>query len=127
MWDRKDHRAAELAAFKDKAQSILRTFEVPVHDTPARQESSWLRQYTLDLSVRNVGVAFPLSHDQDLQLPQTGSYDSTAVRAFLFSIVSIKFGTQRGETGQAVMEGLSFQFVPRHVYCCSPNLKPRLT
>ncbi|KAF7361830.1 hypothetical protein MVEN_00527500 [Mycena venus] len=111
--DRKEQRAIELAAFKEKAQSILKTFEVPVEDIRAKEQSFWLQSSVVNLSIYNIGVAFPLTHDQNLELPQTGSQDSTAVRAFLFSIKSIKFGTQRGESGEAKMQGLSFQFVSR--------------
>ncbi|KAF8210348.1 hypothetical protein K438DRAFT_1959629 [Mycena galopus ATCC 62051] len=111
--DRKGQRAVELAAFKEKAQSILKTFEVPVEDVQAKEQSFWLQSYVIKLSVDNIGVAFPLTHDHNLEIPQTGSRDSTAVRAFLFSIKSIKFGTQRGESGEAKMQGLSFQFVSR--------------
>ncbi|KAF5386043.1 hypothetical protein D9615_002215 [Tricholomella constricta] len=112
MLDRKERRALELAAFKDKTQSILRTFEVGVRDTQA-EKRPWLENFVVNVSTRNIGVAFPLTHDQDLQLPQTGSKDSTAVPAFLWSIKSIEFGTHRGETGQAVMKSFSFQFVSR--------------
>ncbi|KAJ7680397.1 hypothetical protein DFH06DRAFT_1404238 [Mycena polygramma] len=113
LWDRKEQRAVELAAFKEKAQSILKTFEVPVEDVKVKEQSSWLHSYVIDLSINNIGAAFPLTLDQNLVIPQTGSRDSTAVRAFLFSIKSIKFGTQRGESGEAKMQGLSFQFVSR--------------
>ncbi|KAJ7096249.1 hypothetical protein C8R44DRAFT_371827 [Mycena epipterygia] len=113
LWDRKEQRAIELAAFKEKAQSILKTFEVAVQDVKVKEQSSWLKSYVINLSIYNIGVAFPLTHDETLKIPQTGSRDSTAVRAFLFSIKSIKFGTQRGESGEAKMQGLSFQFVSR--------------
>ncbi|KAJ7703124.1 hypothetical protein B0H17DRAFT_922585 [Mycena rosella] len=113
LWDRKEQRAIELAAFKEKAQSILKTFEVAVQDVPVKEQSSWLKSYVINLSVHNIGVAFPLTHDENLEIPQTGTRDSTAVRAFLFSIKSIHFGTQRGESGEAKMQGLSFQFVSR--------------
>jgi hypothetical protein len=112
--DRKEQRAIELAAFKEKAQSILKTFEVPVEDVRAKEQSFW-QSYVIKLSVSNIGVAFPLTHDQNLEIPQTGSGDSTAVKAFLFSVKSIKFGTQRGESGEAKMQGLSIQFVSRYV------------
>lgn len=116
MLDRQDQRASELAAFKEKTQSILKTFEGGVRDTHIPEKSSWLDDYIINVSTRNIGAAFPLTHDQDLELPQLGgSRDSTAVRAFLFSIKSIEFDTHRGETGHATMKGLSFQFVPRYV------------
>ncbi|KAF9465079.1 hypothetical protein BDZ94DRAFT_1351083 [Collybia nuda] len=113
MLNRREQRATELAAFKEKTQSILKTFEGGTRDTYIKAKASWLDTYAINVSTRNVGVAFPLTHDQDLELPQIGSRDSTAVRAFLFSIKLVEFGTHRGETGQATMKGLSFQFVPR--------------
>ncbi|RDB25364.1 Protein CSF1 [Hypsizygus marmoreus] len=112
MLSRKDQRALELAAFKEKTQSILKTFEVGVRDIQA-DEKSWLEDYIINVSTRNIGVAFPLTHDPDLEIPQMGSRDSSAVRAFLWSIKSIEFGTYRGETGQATMKSFSFQFVSR--------------
>ncbi|KAF8070507.1 hypothetical protein FPV67DRAFT_1756074, partial [Lyophyllum atratum] len=112
MLDRKEQRALELAAFKEKTQSILKTFEVGIRDSQ-KETRAWLENYIINISTRNIGVAFPLTHDQELQLPQTGSRDSTAVPAFLWSIKSIEFGTHRGETGQAVMKDFSFQFVSR--------------
>lgn len=116
MLVRKEQRALELAAFKEKAQSILKTFEIGSRDTQVREKSAWLDNYVINVSTRNIGVAFPLIHDQDLELPQIGSRDSTAVRAFLFSIKLVEFGTHRGETGQATMQSLSFQFVPGSGY-----------
>jgi hypothetical protein len=113
MLVRKEQRALELAAFKQKAQSILRTFEIGSRDTQIREKSAWLDDFIINISIRNIGVAFPLTHDQDLELPQIGSGDFTAVRAFLFSIRMVEFGMHRGETGQATMQSLSFQFVPR--------------
>ncbi|KAK7057149.1 hypothetical protein R3P38DRAFT_1162521 [Favolaschia claudopus] len=113
LWDRKEQRAVELAAFKEKAQSILKTFEVPVENVQRKEQFRWLESYLITLSVHNIGVAFPLTHVQNLEMPLTGSKDSAAVKAFLFSIKSLKFGAQRGESGEAKMRGLSFQFVPR--------------
>jgi hypothetical protein len=96
----------------------MKTFEISVKDSQLRESSSLLIQYTINLSIRNIGVAFPLSLDQDLRLPQRSSNpDSSEVRAFLFSIKSLDFGSHRGESGQAVMHDFSFQFVPR--YNCS--------
>ncbi|KAK0195692.1 hypothetical protein F5146DRAFT_1101121 [Armillaria mellea] len=89
---RREQRAHELSAFKQKTQSILKSFDVKVRDLESR--SSWLDSYSIDL-----------------QLPKSGSHDSSAVRAFLFSIESLKFGTERGVTGEAHMKNCSFQFV----------------
>lgn len=93
----------------------MRSLEVKAKDSSPEIPSTWLSNHTIDLTIRNIGVAFPLTLDDSLELPQTGSLDSSAVRAFLFSIKSLVFGTQRGETGQAVMKGFSFQFVSRWV------------
>ncbi|KAJ7045588.1 hypothetical protein C8F04DRAFT_939778 [Mycena alexandri] len=113
LWDRKEQRAVELAAFKEKAQSILKTFEVPVEDVQVMEQANWLKSYVINLAIYNIGVAFPLTHEQSLEIPHGGSSGDSAVRAFLFSVKSIKFGTQRGESGEAKMQGLCFQFVSR--------------
>lgn len=60
-------------------------------------------------------MAFPLAFDEDLQIARPGKLTEGTVKAFLFSIKSITFNTQRGESGQASMEGFSFQFIPRWV------------
>ena len=113
MLERQEQRALELTAFKEKTQSILRTFDVHVGDVELNQ-SSWISDCIIMISIQGVGVAFPLSHE-DLELSRTKSksQDSSAVGAFLLSIKSIEFGTHRGETGKAVMQRLSFQFISR--------------
>lgn len=78
-----------------------------------RSELSWFDRYTIALAIRNIGVAFPLAFDETVQLPRVGSRDDSEVRAFLFSIKSLVFGTHRGESGQATMKGFAFQFVSR--------------
>ena len=95
-------------------------FQHPIFDEPTAVDAKvkpkrfkMAPTFVIDLSVRNLGVAFPLTHDHDLEMPRTGSQDSSTISAFLFSIKSVKFGAQRGETGQAIMKGFSFQFVPR--------------
>ncbi|KAF8664381.1 hypothetical protein AX16_000752 [Volvariella volvacea WC 439] len=111
VMERKEQRAQELAAFKEKAQNLLQTLEVVSSIPQPTEESSWLDDYVIRLAVFDLGVAFPLSLDQELEIPQTGGASSTTVRAFLFAIKSIEFSAQRGESGQAVMKGFSFQFV----------------
>jgi len=112
LLERQEQRALQLAAFKEKTQSILKTFDVNVSDVQL-ETSSWINDLDVSISIQSVGVAFPLTHDEDLQIPRKKSKESVAVRAFLFSIKSIDFATNRGETGQATMEHLSFQFVPK--------------
>ncbi len=91
---------------------MMRTFDVKIGDSEL-QASSWWDDYVIGIVIKNVGIAFPLAHDSSLQLPRAGSQDTATVRAFLFSIKSIVFGTQRGESGEITMVGFSFQFVPR--------------
>lgn len=108
LLDRQERRAHELAAFKEKTRAILDTFDVKVGDVQLEETTDWLHAYVVNVVIQDVGVAFPLSNDD---LRRQGS--SGAVRAFLFSIRSIAFRTTRGETGEAVMQRLCFQFVPR--------------
>ncbi len=116
MLIRQEQRAHELAAFKQKTQKLFESFEVKGAnaDVPETSAASLLDSYSIDLSISNVGVAFPLIHDDQLNLPKHGSHDGNSVRAFLFSIASIQFGTVRGVTGEASMKRFSFQFVHRY-------------
>ncbi|KAH9930383.1 hypothetical protein B0H21DRAFT_878964 [Amylocystis lapponica] len=109
---REEERAHELAVFKEKTRSIMRSLDVKSGETQ-NIEDSWLDKYNVKLTIRNVGVAFPLSLGRDLHMPRSGSQDNATVPAFLFSIKSITFGTHHGESGQATMKGFSFQFVSR--------------
>ena len=116
---RKEQRAQDLADFREKTRSFMRTLEL-TGSTPRGPDGetfSFLDRYTINVRVMNVGVAFPLALDQNLRVPQFGIPPGMPVRAFLFSIKSISFGTQRGETGQASMENFSFQFVSRCAIC----------
>jgi hypothetical protein len=113
MLERQEKRAIELATFKEKAKKVLNTFDVKVGDVQLEETTSWISEFLVHITIHNIGVAFPLAHDFDLELPHTASRDSTAVRAFLLSVKSISFSANRGETGQAIMESLSFQFVSR--------------
>ncbi|KAL0573201.1 Macrophage colony-stimulating factor 1 receptor [Marasmius crinis-equi] len=110
MLERREQRSHELAAFKEKAQQILKTFEVipPRGHEPQKEKMAtpWLTQYVVEFSIHNIGIAFPLAHNHDGEKER-------AVKAFLFSIKSISFATTRGETGQAIMNSLCFQFVSR--------------
>ena len=106
-----------MAAFKQRTQSLLKTFEVKPSPSEAADIPPWLSKSMIDISICNVGFAFPLTNQSnELVLPRKGSSDSATTRAFLFSIHSISFNTQRGETGQVTLTNLSFQFVPRCQY-----------
>ena len=106
---RQEQRAIELAAFKEKTQSIIKTFDDKVRDSHLTETTGWLGGYIVDVSIRNIGIAFPLAYDDG----QPGLHTATGIKAFLFSIRSITFKTDRGETGEALMDKLCFQFVPR--------------
>ncbi|KAG2150597.1 hypothetical protein DEU56DRAFT_37144 [Suillus clintonianus] len=109
---RRDQRAAELAAFKEKTRSVLKTFDIRTSEAIRDQKPSWLSERTIDVVIQKIGVAFPLSLEQTLELPRTSSRDSPSVRAFLFAVRRIKFSAQRGEAGEMSTRDLSFQFVP---------------
>lgn len=90
----------------------METFDVNVADIQL-EKASWLDDLNIGFSIQNVGVAFPLTHDEELQIPRNRAKESIAVRAFLVGIKTIDFTASRGETGQATIERLSFQFVPK--------------
>lgn len=109
---RKEKRAHDMSEFKEKTKNLLRTFEIAAGNTQS-ETLSWLDKYVVEIAITNVGVAFPLALDQELRLPKSGLRNPGAVRAFLLSVRSITFDTQRGESGRASMKGFSFQFVQR--------------
>ncbi|OSD07084.1 hypothetical protein PYCCODRAFT_793525 [Trametes coccinea BRFM310] len=109
---RKEQRATELEEFKEKTRSLMRTLDIKIGEQSASQKSL-LELYTIAVVINNIGVAFPLSLARDLQMPRSGSHDDSAVRAFLFSIKSLTFGSQLGENGQASVANFAFQFVSR--------------
>ncbi|KAG9221064.1 hypothetical protein CCMSSC00406_0005497 [Pleurotus cornucopiae] len=111
MLERREQRQLEVAAFKERTRQLLQTFEAPIKETSA-SSPPWFSKFNLDISMRDIGVAFPLTLDQELEMPQSGRSSNT-FKAFLLSIESVRFGAQRGETGQAVMKNFSFQFVSR--------------
>ncbi|THH30793.1 hypothetical protein EUX98_g3395 [Antrodiella citrinella] len=108
---RKERRAKELDEFKAKTRKVMHTFDVKMGDSQTGEDGFWWDQYNLHLRIENFSIVFPLILTQEVQLPRSGSTDEAAVRAFLFSIKSIVFGTDRGQTGDVAMQGFSFQFV----------------
>ncbi|TFK54421.1 hypothetical protein OE88DRAFT_1676060 [Heliocybe sulcata] len=108
---RREERALEMSKFREKTRSVMRSFEVRARDTAASDSSSWVDDNNINISVKNIGVAFPLTMDDTLTSPQLGRKEAKAVRAFLFSVKSLSFGAQRGGKGSATMKGFSFQFV----------------
>ena len=112
---RQERRATELEEFKEKTKSLMKSLDVKIGEPKASPDKSFLELYNISIVIRNVGVAFPLTLARDLQMPRSGSLDDSTVRAFLFSVKTIEFGTQLGQSGQASMAGFSFQFVSRYV------------
>ncbi|KAG6332933.1 hypothetical protein ID866_6159 [Astraeus odoratus] len=113
MMTRRNQRAAELEAFKEKTRTILKTFEVHHQDPDVKEHTSWLRKHSITVDVEKIGVAFPLSLEQSLDPPMSRGRASSAVRAILFTVRRIKFTAQRGEVGQMTTKELSLQFVHR--------------
>ncbi|KAG2364907.1 hypothetical protein BDR07DRAFT_1557955 [Suillus spraguei] len=107
---RRDQRAAELAAFKEKTRSVLKTFDVGTSEASRDQRPSWFSEHTIDVVIHEIGVAFPLSLEQTLELPRTSSRDGPSVRAFLFAVRRIKFSAQRGEAGEMSTKDLPSYF-----------------
>jgi hypothetical protein len=116
-----------LAEFKEKTKALLRSLDLTTNNS--RSESlSWLDKYIIKVSVKNIGVAFPLAVAEELQVPRQSKAESS-VRAFLFSIKSIAFDANRGESGEASMRGFSFQFVSRYAtqLCSVKELNKRVS
>ncbi|KAA1471307.1 hypothetical protein DENSPDRAFT_799140 [Dentipellis sp. KUC8613] len=111
VFERQEERSRELSDFKEKTKRFLQTFEVKTKDTNIDQRLSWLADYAVTFTVRNIGVAFPLAFDQSLEFPRATPDESAAVRAFLFSVRSLTFDTERTGAGSAMMQNFSFQFV----------------
>jgi hypothetical protein len=89
----------------------LKTFEIKSHDAPA-ERAPWFSGYFISVIIKDLGIAFPISLEHGVQ-PLRYRPQEAALSAFLFSISSITFGVNRGETGEAVVKNLSFQFISR--------------
>ena len=107
---RKTEKIRGLTAFR-LLESLLKALEVKPKDRPAGHASptTFIGRYNIYIITSNVGVAFFLSVLPELVLPQTGSQDASATRAFLFK--EIKFDANHGGSGQVTMSNFSFQFV----------------
>jgi hypothetical protein len=111
---RAEQRAKELAAFKEKTREFIKTFESSKSGSDAIQ--SWISDFLINFTFRNIGVAFPLDFDPTLKVERSDSGKDRATGAFLLSVKSLSFSVQRGESGQAVMKGTALQFVSRSVW-----------
>ncbi|KAI9507443.1 hypothetical protein F5148DRAFT_1205043 [Russula earlei] len=111
--DRKDERVRELAAFKKKTQSILKTFEVNDQKSTPPGAMLQFKDYAVVLSISNLGVAFPLALDSSVELPLGRLHQHPILSAFLFSVKAIEFEDKNMGDSQFVMKEFSFQFVDR--------------
>ncbi|KAG9009804.1 hypothetical protein FRB93_005075 [Tulasnella sp. JGI-2019a] len=112
---RKDQRGLELAEIRKKGKLLRTTLEREASVVP-EPSPSWLDQQILTIVVQSIGVSFPLS-TRDEFIPASaasgvGAFSPSSVRAFLFSISSIRFATHRYERGALDIEDFSFQFIP---------------
>ncbi|QRV79612.1 fermentation-like protein [Ceratobasidium sp. AG-Ba] len=117
MLSRQEQRVQELEEVRRKTRQVMRTLESSDHPLAATQTKTFLDNRKIEFVVKDIGVAFPLTLQDDLMLPQMESSTITplspsSVPAFLISLSSISFVTQRYETGQAKLTSFSFQFVP---------------
>ncbi|KAG9119662.1 hypothetical protein FRC07_005207, partial [Ceratobasidium sp. 392] len=117
MLSRQEQRAHELEEVRRKTRRVMRTLESSDHPYAAKETKTFLDNRKIEFTVKDIGIAFPLTLQDDLMLPQMGSsiitpLSPSSVPAFLISLSSISFVTQRYETGQAKLVAFSFQFVP---------------
>jgi len=78
-----------------RKESRLRPLEAK-ENRPAAP--TWLEQRTIVIDISNVGAAIPLTFGME---GISVSRDSSAIPAFLFSVQSIMFQSQRGEAGNS--------------------------
>ncbi|CAE6514246.1 unnamed protein product [Rhizoctonia solani] len=117
MLSRQEQRTTELEEVRRKTRQVMRTLEYNDHPHSIRETKTFLDNRKIEFTVKDVGIVFPLTLQDDLMLPQMGSsiispLSPSSVPAFLISLDSISFVTQRYETGQAKINAFSFQFVP---------------
>lgn len=108
---RKEQRALELHEFKAKARKVLSTFNVNPKATNLANESGFMKDQSFIVLMTNFGLAFPLSHSK--RQARSWNDGNSVTQAFLLSISSLEFETQRGESGEAHMKDFCSQFVAR--------------
>ena len=113
MLQRKEQRALELQEIKKKTEHVMRSMEGPNN---ARTKRSPFGNRIISISLRHIGIVFPLSLNTTITAPvplPSASLKDEKAPAFLVTVQSLDFVTQRDETGNARMVGFAFQFVPR--------------
>jgi len=115
MLQRKEDRALELKEIRNKTRHVLKTFEDP---EPREKRATAFQNRIVSVSIKRIGIAFPFNpHQTDVKAPSQPSFINSqkafkGVPAFLFSIESLLFKTQREERGFAKVKNFAFQFVP---------------
>jgi hypothetical protein len=90
-----------------RKESGLRLLEAKENKSVA---ATWLEQRTIVIDISNVGAAIPLAFGME---GISVSGESSAIPAFLFSVQSIMFQSQRGEAGNARVRKFACQFVDK--------------
>ncbi|KAG9008371.1 hypothetical protein FRB90_008947, partial [Tulasnella sp. 427] len=114
---RKEQRATELAEFRKKGRLIRTKLEREPSTVEVVNTSTWLDEQNVDIEILSTGIAIPLSGDENVRPIHPRSLSSTpsvptAVKAFLFSIASVTFSSQKYQRGQLNVREFAFQFVP---------------
>ncbi len=112
---RQEQRAVELEEIRQKGR-FLRTKLERASSTQVPPKSSWFDDREVTVEILSIGVAFPLSAEEDVILSHsllpTGTHlASSSVTAFLFSIAEIHFLSQRYQKGELQIHDFAFQFV----------------
>lgn len=110
MLQRKRDRVLELEEIRSKTRHVIRRFEGA---EPPTVQTTPFQNRVISIDIQEIGIAFPLSEQLDIKY--SGKGPSSPVAAFLFSIESMLFATQREESGTARIVGVAFQFVPSYV------------
>lgn len=112
MLQRKRDRALELEEIRSKTRHVIQKFEGPETKPPV---GAAFRNRMMSLAIEHIGIAFPLSVQPNVgtsPISRNPRHDTEPVPAFLFSIASLSFATQREESGSAKMSNFAFHFVP---------------
>ncbi|KAG8914693.1 hypothetical protein FRC00_011419 [Tulasnella sp. 408] len=114
---RKEQRAAELAEIRKKGRLLRTKLEREPSTMEVVNPSSWLDEQIVDIEILSTGIAIPLSGDENVRPIHPRSHNAaplvpTTVKAFLFSISSITFSSQRYQKGDLSIREFALQFVP---------------
>ncbi|KAG8952761.1 hypothetical protein FRC04_003684 [Tulasnella sp. 424] len=114
---RKEQRATELAEIRKKGRLLKTKLEREPSMVEVANPSSWLDEQIVDIEILSTGIAIPLSGDENVRPIHPRSHSispliQTTVKAFLFSISSITFSSQRYQRGDLSIREFALQFVP---------------